>query len=87
MATMTLRDLDEGTRHALRVRAAQNDRSMEAEIRAILRSAVRPRPAVNWFDRARAAAAGAVFEDDELQTLRGADVPRSAQFGEDEASE
>ncbi|MDR2564495.1 MAG: hypothetical protein LBC97_00270 [Bifidobacteriaceae bacterium] len=81
MATMTLRGLDEDTRRALRVRAARNDRSIEAEARAILRSAVLPQPAVNWFDRARAAAAGVAFEEGELNGLRGADEPRAASPG------
>jgi plasmid stability protein len=40
MATITVRDLDESTRSKLRIRAARNGRSMEAEVRAILDSAV-----------------------------------------------
>ncbi len=38
MATLTVRNLDDGLKARLRVRAAQNGRSMEAEARAILRS-------------------------------------------------
>jgi antitoxin FitA len=38
MATLTVRDLDDGLKARLRVRAAENGRSMEAEARAILRS-------------------------------------------------
>jgi plasmid stability protein len=38
MATLTVRDLDERLKARLRVRAAENGRSMEAEARAILRS-------------------------------------------------
>lgn len=41
MAAVSIRDLDDGVRERLRVRAAQNGRSMEAEIRAILTEAVR----------------------------------------------
>ena len=37
---MTIRDLDDEVRDKLRVRAAQNKRSMEAEVRAILTAAV-----------------------------------------------
>jgi plasmid stability protein len=37
MATLTVRGLDDETRARLRVRAAQHGRSMEAEVRAILR--------------------------------------------------
>lgn len=42
MAAVRIRDLDEGVRERLRVRAAQHGRSMEAEIRAILTAAVTP---------------------------------------------
>ena len=43
MATLTIRDLDDELRARLRVRAARHGRSMEAEVRAILRDAlVRP---------------------------------------------
>lgn len=53
MATVTVRNLDDEVRRLLRIRAAGNDRSMEAEIRDILtqsvtaspRSATRPRQA------------------------------------------
>ncbi len=38
MATLTVRNLDDGLKARLRVRAAENGRSMEAEARAILRS-------------------------------------------------
>ena len=38
MSTLTVRDLDEELKARLRVRAAENGRSMEAEVRAILRS-------------------------------------------------
>ena len=40
MATLTIRNLDESTKARLRVRAAGNGRSMEAEAREILRTAV-----------------------------------------------
>ena len=40
MAVMTIRDLDDEVRDKLRVRAALNKRSMEAEARAILTEAV-----------------------------------------------
>jgi plasmid stability protein len=40
MATLTIRDLDEAVKTRLRVRAAHNGRSMEAEARAILRAAL-----------------------------------------------
>lgn len=37
MTTLTVRNLEDWIRDALRVRAAQNGRSMEAEVREILR--------------------------------------------------
>jgi len=40
MAAVSIRDLDDEVRERLRVRAARNGRSMEAEIRAILTQAV-----------------------------------------------
>jgi plasmid stability protein len=44
MATITVRDLDDSTRSKLRVRAARNGRSMEAEVREILTAAVAAQP-------------------------------------------
>jgi antitoxin FitA len=41
MATVTIRGLDEKTKARLRVRAAQNGRSMEEEARTLLRTALR----------------------------------------------
>ena len=40
MATLTIRDLPEDVKQRLRVRAAQNGRSMQEEARVILRRAV-----------------------------------------------
>jgi plasmid stability protein len=65
MATLTIRNLPEGVREKLRLRAASNGRSTEAEVRAMLAEAVgdgsRPaRPSVE--ERlARAQAAFAPF--------------------------
>lgn len=42
MASITVRNLDEGVKRRLRVRAADNGRSMEQEVRLILREAVEP---------------------------------------------
>lgn len=41
MASITVRKLDERVKRRLRVRAADNGRSMEEEVRLILREAVR----------------------------------------------
>ena len=40
MSTLTIRNLDEDVKARLRVRAAENGRSMEAEVRAILRDSL-----------------------------------------------
>lgn len=42
MAAVTIRNLSDEAPRALKIRAALNDRSTEAEIRAILEAAVRP---------------------------------------------
>lgn len=49
MATITVRNLPEQTRRRLKERAARNNRSMEAEARAILEVATAdPRPDFIW---------------------------------------
>ncbi len=40
MATLTVRNLDEGMKARLRIRAAEHGRSMEAEVREILAAAL-----------------------------------------------
>ncbi len=42
MASITVRNLDEGLKRRLRIRAAENGRSMEQEARVILRAALLP---------------------------------------------
>lgn len=42
MAVLTVRNLPDEVHRALRVRASQNGRSTEAEVRAILESVVKP---------------------------------------------
>lgn len=44
MATLTIRNVDATVKEELRVRAARNGRSMEAELRAIVTEAVSPKP-------------------------------------------
>jgi antitoxin FitA len=43
MAAVTIRKLPEATHRAIRLRAAHNGRSTEAEIRAILEASVQPK--------------------------------------------
>ena len=53
MADLSIRNLDDGVRESLRLRAAAHGRSMEAEVRAILTEAVRPGSSwlQTWRDR------------------------------------
>ena len=44
MASITVRNLEEGLKRRLRIRAAENGRSMEEEVRVILRTALYHRP-------------------------------------------
>ena len=47
MASITIRNLDDPLKARLRVRAAQNGRSMEEEVREILRTTlIKPKPQV-----------------------------------------
>ena len=48
MASITVRNLDEGLKRRLRIRAAENGRSMEQEVRDILHAALEadPEPAM-----------------------------------------
>lgn len=43
MASLTIRNLDERTKAQLRIRAARHGRSMEEEVRTILRDAIEAR--------------------------------------------
>ncbi len=50
MATITIRNLDDAVQHRLKVRAAAHNRSMEAEAREILATAVaRPDFVAAWL--------------------------------------
>ena len=44
MASITVRNLDEGLKRRLRIRAAENGRSMEQEVREILSAALGEEP-------------------------------------------
>ncbi len=63
MASITIRNLDDDVKTRLRVRAAENGRSMEEEVRLILRDAVGRRKSPRNFAsaiRARIAPLGGV---------------------------
>lgn len=77
MATLTIRDLDDELRVRLRVRAAQHGRSMEAEVREILRD-VLTRPAVHDRLGSRIRQRFATIGGAELDLPPRTDVPRGA---------
>jgi plasmid stability protein len=72
MATLTIRDLDDDLKAALRVRAAEHGRSMESEVREILRIAL----ATRVRHRFSGVAGGA-----DLELPNRAERPRAAEFG------
>ncbi|MBI2811331.1 MAG: plasmid stability protein [Candidatus Melainabacteria bacterium] len=78
MASITVRNVPDETHRALRIRAAQNGRSTEAEIREILEEAVRPK------ERLKIGSALAAFGDkyklDDLNIVREQDGTRSVSF-------
>jgi plasmid stability protein len=80
MASITIRNLPDDTKKRLRLRAAQNGRSLEAEARELLKAGVGHRPAkeetgADLFDQIRSGfeALGAV--DLPLPVRRGRKVP------------
>ena len=90
MATLTVRNLDDGIARALRVRAAKHGRSAEAEHREILRAALsgdyRPSPRIaaaarlaefrrRTSGRGSASAAELLRESREGRTTPGLDDP------------
>lgn len=78
MASITIRNLDEQLKAQLRVNAAKNGRSMEEEVRVILRAAVNPPQKAKLGSRIRErfAAAGGI----ELELPSRADTPRDPGF-------
>jgi len=79
VATLTIRDLDEELRAQLRVRAAGHGRSMEAEVRAILREALTKAPSVERLGsrvHQRFAAVGGI----ELELPERGDAPRAPEL-------
>jgi plasmid stability protein len=77
MAAVIVRNLPDETHRALRVRAAENGRSTEAEIRAILEEAVRPRERIKVGSEL--AAFGDKYELD-LAVIRDKESVRIATF-------
>lgn len=79
MGSINVRNLSDETHKALRVRAAQHGRSMEAEVRAILDDAVLPREKSGLGSML--AAIGRDFGGVELDVARDRTPPHPADFG------
>ncbi len=78
MPDVTIRNLPEATHRALKVRAAQQGRSTEAEIREILENAVRPPERIKLGSEL--AAIGREFGGVELDIERGATPADTVSF-------
>ena len=76
MTSITIRNLDPAIKDRLRVRAAERGHSMEAEVRHILQTVLRPAahpPASNLYQRIRARFAPLGGADDVILPPRGPD--------------
>ena len=81
MARITIRHLDDGLKHRLRVRAAEHGRSMEEEVREILRQVVgEPAPPRNLAAAVRARFAP--FAGDGLEILPREPMRDPPTFGQ-----
>lgn len=81
MATLTVRDFDDELKARLRVRAAHHGRSMEAEVRAILRAALtKPASDVGMGTRIRQRFGD--VEDASLPLPPRTESPRAAELPE-----
>lgn len=87
MAQLVVRNLDDQVKDRLKARAARNGRSLEAEVREVLRSAVEGQgaepPAQGLGSRiaARFRATGLSAAEGEAMALKGF-APRPPPFGE-----
>ncbi len=78
MASVTIRNLDDSLKRSLRIRAAENGRSMEEEVREILRHAVcqpsTPKNLGQSIHQRFAALGGAQLEPHPRAPMRGAQI-------------
>lgn len=79
MATLTIRGLDDETKARLRVSAARHGRSMEAEVRAILREALPSQKASSGLG-SRIHARFAAVDGVELELPDRSEMPRAASL-------
>lgn len=82
MAMLTVRNLPDEVRRALRVRAAQHGHSTEAEVRAILEDAVKPQGRMKLGSWLADIGRQIQLTDEEtvLISARDTSVPRSVDF-------
>lgn len=73
MAQLIVRNIEDDTKRRLRLRAARHGQSMEAEMRDILRDAVKQEPEASGGLGSEIAAmfAGLGLEEGEIQEIRG----------------
>ncbi|MEY2514748.1 MAG: antitoxin FitA [bacterium] len=81
MSTLTVRNLDDALKTRLRVRAAQNGRSMEAEARAILRASLVDDSGTNDRLGSRIRARFSGLAGDALVLPPRDEAPRAADLG------
>lgn len=79
MAAVTIRNLSDETHRALKVRAAQHNRSTEAEMRAILEAAVRPEGRVRLGSALSQIGRRAGLTNDDVEALDHASDRRPAE--------
>lgn len=81
MATLTIRDFDDELKAALRVRAAEHGRSMEAEVRHILRTVLtKPSSTTGLATRIRRRFSD--VEDASIEVPARTERPRAAELEE-----
>jgi len=69
MAMLTIRNLPDEVHRALRVRAAENGRSTEAEVREILASAVKPEARLRMGEALSALGREVGITDSEIEAI------------------
>ena len=81
MASITVRNLEEGLKRRLRVRAAENGRSVEEEVRVILRTALYHQPSTRGNLAASILARFAPLGGVELKIPPRSPMRKPPQFG------
>lgn len=84
MSSITVRNVPEEVHRAIRVRAARHGRSVEAEMRVILESAVRPQGRVKLGSMLAQIGREVQLTDEEFavfESARGSATARAASFG------